>query len=119
MQKRYDFLASYSLIVKGQDKYNFTSSTGGSGVSEARLRLQFVPYQDFYPTYYWNRDDNFKYLGILEESQFDTNKYLARTGHSYDIKLHETDQGINNALQSLNKFKELTITGIQNRTLSV
>ena len=119
MQKRYDFLASYALIVKGQDKYNFTSSTGGSGVNEARLRLQFVPYQDFYPTYYWNRDDNFKYLGILEESQFDTNKYLARTGHSYDIKLHETDQGINNALQSLNKFKELTITGIQNRTLSV
>jgi hypothetical protein len=119
MQKRYDFLATYTKRVIGDDYYNFTSSTGGSGVTEARLRMQFVPYQDFYPTYYWNRDDNFKYLAALEDSQFDTNKYLAKTGHQYDVKLHETSEGINNALQSLNKYKELTITGIQNRTFSV
>jgi len=119
MQKRYDFLATYTKRVIGDDYYNFTSSTGGSGVTEARLRMQFVPYQDFYPTYYWNRDDNFKYLAVLEDSQFDTNKYLAKTGHQYDVKLHETSEGINNALQSLNKYKELTITGIQNRTFSV
>ena len=65
MQKRYDFLSTYALGQGGTDRYDFNDSTGGSGVQEARLFMSFVPYQDFYPTYYWNRTDNVKYLTEL------------------------------------------------------
>lgn len=119
MQKRYDFLSTYALGQGGADRYDFNDSTGGSGVQEARLTMSFVPYQDFYPTYYWNRTDNVKYLAELDNSQFEVTKYLAKAGSQYDIKLHVTQEGINNAIQSMNMYKELTITGIQNRTLTI
>jgi hypothetical protein len=119
MQKRFDFLSTYALGQGGADRYDFNDSTGGSGVQEARLVMSFVPYQDFYPTYYWNRTDNVKYLAELENSQFEITKYLAKAGNQYDVQLHVTQEGINNAIQSLNMYKELTITGIQNRTLTI
>jgi len=82
--------------------------------------MSFVPYQDFYPTYYWNRTDNVKYLTELENSQFEITKYLAKTGVKYDKEIHINEtQSINSAIQSLNMYKELTIIGMQNRILSI
>ena len=75
--------------------------------------MDFVTYQDFYPTYYWGRADVIDYLAELDDSsQFQTNKYLAKAGRNYTIKLQVDKEGINNAIQHMSMYKEITITGM-------
>lgn len=118
MQKRYNFLASYARQSGGNDFYNFMSSTGGSGVQEARLVLKFSTYQDFYPTYYWNRDTDVRYLGALQsDAKYDISKYLAHADQDYELTLNVKESGINNAIRQTSLYKTLDITGSQNNQL--
>lgn len=119
MQKRYNFLASYARRTGGNDIYNFASTTGGDGVPEARMVLKFSTYQDFYPTYYWNRDTDVRYLGELQsDADYDISKYLATAGKDYELTLHVNETGINNAIRQTSLYKTLDITGSHNNQLS-
>lgn len=54
MQKRYNFLKTY-IMQGAEGSWNFVDSSGGSGAKSVKIKLTFQPYQDFYPTYYWQQ----------------------------------------------------------------
>ena len=106
MQKRYNFLKTY-VMQGAEGSWNFVDSSGGSGASSVKIKLTFQPYQDFYPTYYWQQESFLKYIAELDNtiheyqddkhympvsidaSQFDTLKYLARAGKEYITYISE------------------------------
>ena len=120
MQKRYNFLATYVQNVSSDlGEYDFAASTGGAGVVGAKVVLEFEPYQDFYPTYYWNRTSNIYYLGEFNpESPYDAKKYLAEVGKTYVATINQEQTGTNNALQSTSLYKTFKLTGSLNPVLN-
>jgi hypothetical protein len=50
MKERLAYLAGYSQASKALDGYVATGRSGGSGAA-LRLKLEFEPFQDFYPIY--------------------------------------------------------------------
>jgi hypothetical protein len=50
LKERLDFLAGYAKTALGTEFV--TASSAGTGDS-LKLKMEFEPYQDFYPTYKW------------------------------------------------------------------
>ena len=74
MEKRRNFLASYTKQSTTPD-YKTGSSAGGNDKRPLQLRLEFTPFQDFYPTYLY---DGTKYLMPNSSTDYrpDIIKYL-------------------------------------------
>ena len=135
MQKRYNFLKTY--VKQGAEgSWNFVDSSGGSGASSVKIKLTFQPYQDFYPTYYWQQESFLKYIAELDNtiheyqdnkhympvsidaSQFDTLRYLAKAGKEYTTYISESTQSINGQILSTSLYKTINIAGINNGNVS-
>ena len=114
MEKRKNFLASYTKQSKTPD-YPTGSSAGGNE-RPLQLRLEFTPFQDFYPTYYY---DGTKYLMPSTSTDYrpDIIKYLAKADQSYVVNLKETGTAINEGLISTVLYKKLNITGLVNYSI--
>lgn len=114
MEKRKNFLASYTKQSTTPDY-----STGSSAEGNERplqLRLEFTPFQDFYPTYYY---DGTKYLMPSTSTDYrpDIIKYLAKADQNYVVNLKETGTAINEGLISTVLYKKLNITGLVNYSI--
>lgn len=114
MEKRKNFLASYTKQSTTPD-YPTGSSAGGNE-RPLQLRLEFTPFQDFYPTYYY---DGTKYLmpSISTDYRPDIIKYLAKADQNYVVNLKETGPAINEGLISTVLYKKLNITGLVNYSI--
>ena len=114
MEKRKNFLASYTKQSNTPD-YPTGSSAGGNE-RPLQLRLEFTPFQDFYPTYYY---DGTKYLmpSISTDYRPDIIKYLAKADQNYVVNLKETGPAINEGLISTVLYKKLNITGLVNYSI--
>lgn len=114
MEKRKNFLASYTKQSITPD-YPTGSSAGGNE-RPLQLRLEFTPFQDFYPTYYY---DGTKYLmpSISTDYRPDIIKYLAKADQNYVVNLKETGPAINEGLISTVLYKKLNITGLVNYSI--
>lgn len=115
MEKRRNFLASYTKQSTTPD-YPTGSSAGGNE-RPLQLRLEFTPFQDFYPTYYY---DGTKYLMPNSGTDYrpDIIKYLAKADQDYVVNLKETGTAINEGLISTVLFKKLNITGLVNYSIA-
>lgn len=115
MEKRRNFLASYTKQSTTPD-YSTGSSAGGNK-RPLQLRLEFTPFQDFYPTYYY---DGTKYLMPNSGTDYrpDIIKYLAKADQDYVVNLKETGTAINEGLISTVLFKKLNITGLVNYSIA-
>lgn len=115
MEKRRNFLASYTKQSTTPD-YPTGSSAGGNK-RPLQLRLEFTPFQDFYPTYYY---DGTKYLMPNSGTDYrpDIIKYLAKADQDYVVNLKETGTAINEGLISTVLFKKLNITGLVNYSIA-
>jgi hypothetical protein len=89
MTKRLPFLCTYAQINLGAPMP--TGSSAGSGQS-LTLRMEFEPYQDFYPNYKWESD---YYLGEFATSDFDAISHLVKTGNSYVGTIQNKTTAIN------------------------
>lgn len=114
MEKRKNFLASYTKQSITPD-YPTGSSAGGNK-RPLQLRLEFTPFQDFYPTYYY---DGTKYLMPNDNTDYrpDIIKYLAKADQNYAVNLKETGPAINEGLISTVLYKKLNITGLVNYSI--
>ncbi len=114
MEKRKNFLASYTKQSKTPD-YPTGSSAGGNE-RPLQLRLEFTPFQDFYPTYYY---DGTKYLMPSTSTDYrpDIIKYLVKADQNYVVNLKETGPAINEGLISTVLYKKLNITGLVNYSI--
>lgn len=114
MEKRKNFLASYTKQSRTPD-YPTGSSAGGNE-RPLQLRLEFTPFQDFYPTYYY---DGTKYLMPSTSTDYrpDIIKYLAKADQNYVVNLKETGTAINEGLISTVLYKKLNITGLVNYSI--
>lgn len=114
MEKRKNFLASYTKQSITPD-YPTGSSAGGNE-RPLQLRLEFTPFQDFYPTYYY---DGTKYLmpSISTDYRPDIIKYLAKADQNYVVNLKETGPAITEGLISTVLYKKLNITGLVNYSI--
>ena len=114
MEKRKNFLASYTKQSITPD-YPTDSSAGGNE-RPLQLRLEFTPFQDFYPTYYY---DGTKYLMPSTSTDYrpDIIKYLAKADQNYVVNLKETGTAINEGLISTVLYKKLNITGLVNYSI--
>lgn len=114
MEKRRNFLASYTKQSTTPD-YPTGSSAGGNK-RPLQLRLEFTPFQDFYPTYYY---DGTKYLMPNNNADYrpDIIKYLVKANQNYVVNLKETGPAINEGLISTVLYKKLNITGLVNYSI--
>ena len=114
MEKRKNFLASYTKQSTTPD-YPTGSSAGGNE-RPLQLRLEFTPFQDFYPTYYY---DGTKYLMPNDNADYrpDIIKYLVKADQNYVVNLKETGPAINEGLISTVLYKKLNITGLVNYSI--
>lgn len=115
MEKRRNFLASYTKQSETPD-YKTGSSAGGNK-RPLQLRLEFTPFQDFYPTYFY---DGTKYLMPNNNTDYrpDIIKYLTKADQDYVVNLKETGTAINEGLISTVLFKKLNITGLVNYSIA-
>lgn len=113
MTRRINFLGSYvgSSTAMGTPSL-ITASSGASG-DKMRLLMNFEPYQDFYPNYMWELGKSY-YLGELNsDTTFDSIKYLARSGQSYEISVTPpTATAVNQGIYNTELYKKLDITGL-------
>lgn len=116
MEKRKNFLASYTKQSTTPD-YKTGSSAGGNDKRPLQLRLEFTPFQDFYPTYFY---DGTKYLMPNNSTDYrpDIIKYLAKADQDYVVNLKETGTAINEGLISTVLYKKLNITGLVNYSIA-
>lgn len=116
MEKRKNFLASYTKQSTTPD-YKTGSSAGGNDKRPLQLRLEFTPFQDFYPTYFY---DGTKYLMPNSSTDYrpDIIKYLAKADQDYVVNLKETGTAINEGLISTVLYKKLNITGLVNYSIA-
>ena len=116
MEKRRNFLASYTKQSITPD-YKTGSSAGGNDKRPLQLRLEFTPFQDFYPTYFY---DGTKYLMPNSSTDYrpDIIKYLAKADQDYVVNLKETGTAINEGLISTVLYKKLNITGLVNYSIA-
>lgn len=109
MKRRKDFLASYAQI--GIDGNTYSSDSSGSG-SKLQVRLEFEPFQDFYPCYKWG-EKVYKYvLQGTSNKKYDAVKYLAKKGQTYTSLIKESGEQINYGFVQIPLYKKFNITGL-------
>lgn len=117
MKERIAFLAGYAKSVNGLDNNLITASSAGGG-KPLKMKLDFIPTQDFYPTYQYELD-TIKYVGEYNsESEYDIIKYKATAGIPYSQIINENKAAINQNLFQVNLYKSLSITGLQTTDIS-
>lgn len=107
MKERIDFLAGYAKSCLGN---SLETSSAGAGGQKLKLLLEFEPFQDFYPTYYY--DGKIPNIGIYNDSEYDIIKYKAVAGNTYLQTIREEATAINQMLYQMNLYKTLSITGL-------
>ena len=70
MKKRLNFLNTYALTQMGESFA--TASSAGSG-TDVTWHIEFEPFQDFYPAYYFGGNGQNKYLNTKETDIFSSN----------------------------------------------
>ena len=111
MKERIAFLAGYAGTVTSLDNDLSTASSAGGGKA-LKMKLDFIPVQDFYPTYQYEKGV-VKPIGEYVDSKFDILKYKATAGQPYEQIIDESKSAINQNLFQVNLYKQLTITGLQ------
>lgn len=111
MKERLNFLLGYAQSL-GVDNINFKTAagTGGSGIDIA-VQMEFEPYQDFYPNYFWA--NGVRYFFTTPTGQFDAIAQRVQPGNQYSVEIKHTDQQINQGLFFIDLFKKLKITGLK------
>lgn len=120
MKERYNFLNSFAQNLTINDVNLNTYAGSGGEAADMTLRIEFEPYQYFYPSYY---ADAVKYFDLRDEngneivSDYDTIKYLAKTGNKYvtEINTSSTNQGV----FFIDLFKTLNILGLATSALAL
>jgi hypothetical protein len=88
-----DFLAGYaqSSKIKGL----MGTAPAGHSAEPILLRMEFEPYQDFYPNYKCE-DGVVKYIGKYADSEFIALSQLVKTGNTYIAEINDSaiNQGI-------------------------
>lgn len=118
MKKRLIFLGTQCKngTVSQQDSLSFNpGGTGGSDLKDIRIKMEFEPYQDYYPTY---KKEGFYHIldDVSQRNQPSAIRYLAQANKTYQGVINTT-AGVNNTLNLISNFKKLTITGLQNSSL--
>ncbi len=113
MTKRLAFLSSYAKTSLGNTMTTGGSAGHGTGLT---LRMEFEPYQDFYPLYDWN--DVPTYVSSFQESNYDTIKHLAQEGKSYVAEINPGNTAINQGIYLTQLYKKLNILGLKLSDLS-
>lgn len=111
LSKRMGFLTGYALTQLG-DLFDTAASAGSGG--ELKLRMEFEPYQDFYPAYKW--ESNY-YLGDFQESDYDIIKHLVKSGEQYTVEVAPASTAINQGLYQPTLYKTLNIVGLKRPSL--
>jgi hypothetical protein len=93
MKERIDFLAGYAGTVTSLDNDLSTASSAGGG-KDLKMKLDFIPVQDFYPTYQYEKGV-VKPIGEYADSKFDIIKYKATAGQHYEQIIDESKSAIN------------------------
>lgn len=116
MKERLQFLAGYALSDQCLDNGLSTGDAGASGV-KLRLKLDFTPVQDFYPTYFY--DKAIKRIGNnYYDSEYVILRSKAEKGVNYSQEVVESAGAINQRLYQTNLYKKLTLTGLLQGNLS-
>ena len=107
MNKRIDFLAGYaqSSKIKGL----MGTAPAGHSAEPILLRMEFEPYQDFYPNYKCE-DGVVKYIGQYADSEFIALSQLVKTGNTYIAEIN--DSAINQGIYQTHLYKSLNILGL-------
>ena len=111
LTKRMGFLSGYALTQLG-DLFDTAASAGSGG--DLKLRMEFEPYQDFYPAYKW--ESNY-YLGEFQESEYDIIKHLVKQGSKYTVEVAPASTAINQGLYQPTLYKTLNIVGLKRPSL--
>ena len=111
MKERVAFLAGYAGTVTSLDNDLSTASSAGGGKA-LKMKLDFVPVQDFYPTYQYEKGV-VKPIGEYADSNFDIIKYKALADQHYEQVINESKSAINQNLFQVNLYKQLSLTGLQ------
>ena len=116
MKERVAFLAGYAGNVAGLDNELTTSSSAGGGKA-LKMKLDFIPNQDFYPTYQYEKGV-VKSIGTYADSEYDMLKYKAEAGKYYEQVINEDQSAINQNLFQVDLYKTLSITGLQTEDIN-
>ena len=110
MKKRLNFLNTYALTEMG-DSFK-TASSAGSG-RPVNWHIEFEPFQDFYPAYYFGGNGQNKYLGVLNANgKYDIDKYVAKKGNSYSIDVVEKNTNVNQGFYRPDLYKSFNMLGL-------
>lgn len=115
MKERVAFLAGYAATVSALDGGLTTSSSAGGGKA-LKMKLDFIPAQDFYPTYKY--ENSIKQIGSYSDSNYDIIKYKAEAGKFYEQIINENSSAINQNLFQVDLYKTLSITGLQTNDIN-
>lgn len=117
MKERVAFLAGYAKDIAGLDNNLVTASSAGGGKA-LKMKLDFIPTQDFYPTYLYE-GGTIKNIGEYDSSsEYDIIKYKALSGVPYSQIINENNTAINQNLFQVNLYKQLSITGLQTNNIN-
>lgn len=107
MNKRMDFLSGYaqSSKIKGL----MSTAPAGASAKPILLRMEFEPYQDFYPNYKCE-DGVVKYIGNYNDSEFIALRQLVKSGNTYVAEIN--DSAINQGIYQTHLYKSLNILGL-------
>lgn len=111
MSKRFSFLSTSVQTQLGGIQLKTVDETGGSGSTNLKLRIEFEPYQDFYPSYRYSNADY--YLGTFQESPYNVIKYLVKSNNTYTVEVSKDTESINQGLYSIDLYKKLNILGLK------
>lgn len=117
MTERKNFLASYAKTALGGVTYATNAGSGQSNII-LQARIEFTPYQDFYPCYNYDLN-NIKYLITPESDDYrsDHEKYLVKADQDYVVELKESSAATNQGLYQTPLYKKFNITGLVNNCI--
>ena len=117
VKERIQFLAGYAKSTYCLDNQLTTSSSGNSG-APLRLKMDFVPSQDFYPVYQYEEGTINRIGNDYDDSGYEILDCKAVEGQRYSKSVKEASTAINQMLFQTNLYKELTITGLTHPDLT-
>lgn len=114
MKKRLNFLNTYALTQMGESFA--TASSAGTG-TDVTWHIEFEPFQDFYPAYYFGGNGQNKYLGVLNPNgKYDIDKYMAKEGNIYSVNVIEKNTNVNQGFYRPDLYKSFNMLGLVHTT---
>lgn len=109
LSKRLNFLQTYVQDITNDP--SFATSDSSAGNYSIKLKMDFEPYQSFYPIWYYA---GAKYMLNSGLSEYDALNNLAEVGKQYSIELAPADApSVNHGFGYEHLYKTLTITGLK------